>query len=111
MPIAEAAMRTLEAAGVSKDDLARSYFKGEGISLRSAAAQEIILKAALSDRAKAGIAQPDKPPVPPSQRPGVAGQMRSADDSDSGALTRKLAKSGSLKDATALRLAKLRARE
>ena len=39
------------------------------------------------------------------------GAGENGDAGDIGALTRKLAKSGSMKDATALRLAKLRARE
>lgn len=107
--IADAVVKTAENAGISKENLLKSYTGQLQFDTRSAAVQEILLKAALYDQAKAGVAHADKPlNVPPVQRPG-AWHPSSGDDGEIAALTRRVAKTGSLKDATALRLAKLRA--
>jgi len=98
-----------EAYGLSKEQL-QGLWNTQPL-LRTAAMQKMFFDAAAFQMAKKGIAQPDKPPVPPSQRPGVSGQVRSGEDGNIAALERRVSKTGSLKDATQLRLAKLRARE
>jgi hypothetical protein len=109
--IANAVLRTAEGAGIPKEHLLKAYTGQLKFDLRSAAAQEILLKAALYDEARANVAKPAPKPVPPVQRPGVAAANRfeSGEDENIAALTRKLDRTGSLKDAAALRLAKMRA--
>lgn len=107
--IADAVIQTAEAAGISRDNLLKSYEGKLSFDTRSSAVQEILLKAALYDQAKANIANPSPKPVPPVQRPGVGqAQAYSGDDENIAMLTRRLTKTGSLRDAQALRLAKMR---
>jgi hypothetical protein len=76
--IQEAAMRTLQAAGLSREDIT-NLWSGTGhlVDMHSAAAQELLLKATLYDRMQARVHEIRQTPVPPVLRPGVA---RSRDD-------------------------------
>jgi hypothetical protein len=106
--MAEAVVKTAEAAGISRDELVKAYSGEVALSPRSAALQEIFLKAALYDQAKANVAKPAAKPVPPVQKPGTAKPAVSPLDAQIETMTRRVAQTGSLKDATALRLLKMR---
>jgi hypothetical protein len=70
--IQEAALQTLQAAGLSREDIT-NLWSGTGhlVDMHSAAAQELLLKAALYDRAQARAHQIRQAPVPPVIRPGT----------------------------------------
>jgi hypothetical protein len=107
--IAEAVLKTAESAGITRDELIKSYNGELTLSPRSAALQEIFLKAALYDQAKSGAtAKTAVAKAPPVQRPGTSQPSTNSVDAEIETLTRRVAKTGSLKDATALRLAKMR---
>ena len=106
--MAEDVIKTWEAAGGNREDLMKSYHGETALSARSSALQEILLKAALYDQAKAGISKPPAKPIPPVQKPGTAKPASNEADDEIATLTRRVAQTGSLKDATALRLAKMR---
>jgi hypothetical protein len=76
--IKEAALQTLQAAGLSREDI-HNLWSGTGhlVDMHSAAAQELLLKAALYDRAQARAHQIRQAPVPPVMRPGT---YRARDD-------------------------------
>jgi hypothetical protein len=68
----DAALQTLRAAGASDHEIAQ-ISRGPGwVSLHSAAAQEILLKAAMWDNAQAKAKEVKKLHLPPVQRPGMA---------------------------------------
>jgi hypothetical protein len=90
----------------------REFFKAgtESKFLRSAAAQKILVDAAkYRMMQKAAKAAPTNA-VPTVQKPGVAGPRTNQRDSGLAALSAKLSRSGSLKDAVALRLARSKGR-
>jgi hypothetical protein len=70
--IQEAAMQTLQAAGLSRDDI-HNLWSGTGhlVDMHSAAAQELLLKAALYDRMNARAREARQAPVPLVQKPGT----------------------------------------
>jgi hypothetical protein len=68
----EAAMQTLQAAGLTREDINNLWSgTGHAVDMHSAAAQELILKAALYDRAQARAHQVRQTPVPQVQKPGT----------------------------------------
>jgi hypothetical protein len=79
--IQEAALQTLRAAGLSREDVT-NLWSGTGhlVDMHSAAAQELLLKATLYDRAQARAHEIRQTPVPPVQRPGT---YRAANDAAS----------------------------
>ncbi len=82
----------------------REFFTSgtESKFLRSAAAQKILVDAAkYRMMQKTAKAVPTRE-IPPVQRPGVAGPRSNQSDSNLAALSARLGKSGSLKDAAAL---------
>jgi len=90
----------------------REFFKAgnESKFLRSAAAQRILVDAAkFRLMEKAAKAAPTRD-VPPVQRPGTAAPRADRGHASLAALNDKLSKSGSLKDAVALRLARSKGR-
>jgi hypothetical protein len=76
--IQAAAMQTLQAAGLSRQDIT-NLWSGTGhlVDMHSAAAQELLLKAALYDRMQARAHEIRQAPVPPVMRPGT---YRARDD-------------------------------
>jgi hypothetical protein len=76
--IQAAAMQTLQAAGLSRQDIT-NLWSGTGhlVDMHSAAAQELLLKAALYDRMQARAHEIRQAPVPPVIRPGT---YRARDD-------------------------------
>jgi hypothetical protein len=89
------ALITLQNAGVSDEQAARAW-NGEPISLRSAAAQRLVLDATrwrlAEAKAKAAIARPSPPP----QRPGVRADRMSASAADLQAISRQLDNAGTM---------------
>jgi hypothetical protein len=90
----------------------REFFKAgnESKFLRSAAAQKILVDAAkyrLMQRAPKALAKRDVPNV---QAPGFSGPRTNQRDTGLAALNAKLSKTGNLKDAVALRLARSKGR-
>jgi hypothetical protein len=76
-----------------------------------ASAEALLVKAARYDLlTKAARAVPARGAVPTVQRPGTAGPRTNSSDTGLAALNAKLSKSGSLKDAVALRLARSKGR-
>ncbi len=106
--MADAVIKTWETAGGNRDDLMKSYHGEVALSARSAAFQSILVKAALYDQAKATAAKPAPKPVPPVQKPGTAKAPVDAADAEIQTLQRRFSQTGTLKDATALRLAKMK---
>lgn len=72
--IANDVMATLERSDITRDEFAKAWTGEASISPRDARWQEIMVKAARYDQAKANVAKPAPKPVPPVQRPGVAPQ-------------------------------------
>jgi hypothetical protein len=108
--VAEKTVAALKDVGFTDDELRAAWHGDSAINMRDHRVQLLLLNAMKYREAKTGAAKPAHKDVPPVQRPGVAG-MGTNDDSrtEIATLTRRLEKTGSLKDATALRLAKMRA--
>jgi hypothetical protein len=89
-----AALETLKHYGLTDSQIA-SAWNGTPVSLRSSAAQRLILDATrwrlASEKARTAIAKPSPPP----QRPGVRQDRVSASAADLNALSRKLDEAGS----------------
>jgi hypothetical protein len=66
-----AAIQTLQAAGLSREDIQNIWAGGHMVDMHSASAQEILLKAAMYDRMRARAHEVRQTPVPPVLRPGV----------------------------------------
>jgi len=97
-----------ETYGISPEELAHLY-QTQPI-LRTAPMQRMMMDAALYRMAqKTATANPVRT-VPATQKPGTAKPAVNALDEEIAKLDRRLTKTGSPKDATALRLAKMRAR-
>ena len=95
-----------ESYGLSKQQL-RGLWDTQPL-MRTAAMQRMMFDAAAYRLAMKGVERADRPAVPIVQRPGTFKGSNSGDETIQ-ALERKLAKTGSLRDSTALRLAKMRA--
>lgn len=106
--IAAAVLKTVEDSGGSKEDLLKAYNGELGLNGRARWVQNVFLKAALYDQAKANISKPAPKPVPPVQKPGTAQPATDAVDEEIKTLTRKVAQTGKLKDMAALQLAKMK---
>jgi hypothetical protein len=72
--MAKAVFATAEKAGITREQLTDAYHGKLSFSPRMAAVQEILLKAALYDQAKASAAKVAPKPLPPVQRPGARGE-------------------------------------
>jgi hypothetical protein len=71
----QAAVKVLRGAGLNDSQIAEAWHGGG--PLRTTAGQVLLARAAAWDLAQARAREVRQAPVPPVQRPGVAGQMRS----------------------------------
>src|SRR5262249_11977120 len=112
MKAANGVVKMLEAEGVSREDIQKSFNGQMNFNLRSAAVQSILIDAMKFREAKANIARPDPKPAPPVQKPGtgVQGFSTSQDEAVAAASRRLTQRGGALKDYVALRNARDRAR-
>lgn len=108
--IADSAVAVLKDIGFSEQDLASAWNGESSVSLRDHRIQLLILDAMKYREAKATASKPAVKQVPPVQRPGVAKVAVTAAQADVEAAQKRFNKSGSLKDAQALRVAQQRAR-
>lgn len=106
----KAALKTLSNLGFEQSELGASWTGQKDISLRDHRMQLLIRDATLwreaQEKAKATAAKP----LPPVQRPGVAKSPGAQAEAETQALTQRLAQTGSLRDAIALRKAQVAAR-
>jgi hypothetical protein len=105
----ESALGVLRDRGFTDGELSALYNGQAGLSLRDHRIQLLILDAVRWREAQAKARQAEARPVPPVQRPGVAQGRAGASDADIQALRQKLERSGSIRDAAALRAAQLKA--
>ena len=106
----KAALSVLTDLGFEEAELAQSWNGQKELSLRDHRVQLLIRDATLWRDAQAKAKAAAAKPVPPVQRPGVSQPAGAAQEAQVQALTTKLEKSGSLKDAAALLRAKRAAR-
>jgi hypothetical protein len=107
--LADGAAALYRSVGFDEKELASLWSGETSISLRDARLSQIVIKAAKYDAVMANAAKaPVKPTLPPVQRPGVSRPARAGND-EIQALEKRFNASGSLKDAQALRLARVRA--
>lgn len=105
----ESAVRVLRDRGFTDQELGALYNGQTGLSLRDHRIQLLVLDAVRWRDAQAKAKQAQAKPVPPVQRPGVAQGGGTAADAEIRSLRQKLERSGSIRDAAALRAAQLRA--
>lgn len=105
----ESAVGVLRDRGFSDGELGALYNGQAGLSLRDHRIQLLILDAVRWREAQARARQAQARPVPPVQRPGVAQGRAGAADAEIQTLRQKLERSGSIRDAAALRAAQLKA--
>lgn len=106
----DGAVSVLKDVGFSEKELA-SAFNGEAsLSLRDHRVQLLIYDATRFRQAKTGASKPVVKPLPPVQRPGVAKAAVSATQADVDSAQKRFDRTGSLKDAQALRVAQQKAR-
>ena len=106
----KAALSVLTDLGFEEAELAQSWNGQKELSLRDHRVQLLIRDATLWRDAQAKAKAAATRPVPPVQRPGVSQPKGVAQEAQVQALTTKLEKSGSLKDAAALLRARRAAR-
>ena len=106
--IADSAVSVLEDVGFSKEDLAKAWNGKQAVSLRDHRLQLLILDAIKYREAKTNAAKPAPKPVPPVQRPGTSKPATNSVDDEIATLTRRVSQTGSIKDMTALQLAKMK---
>lgn len=105
--VADASVGLLKQVGLSDQDLAKLWNGEASLSLRDHRVQLLLLKAAKYDEAQKTAPQKvAAKPVPPVQKPGVTRAKGADDDLHIKNLEKQLERTGSLKDATALMLAK-----
>ncbi len=104
--VADAAMATLEGVGFTRDEFAKAWVGEASISPRDHRWQQIVWKAAQYDQAKA--AKPAPKPVPIVQRPGVSKAPVSANDAEIQTLAKRFDRDPSIRNAAALRAARLK---
>lgn len=108
--IADTSVSILKDIGFTDQDLAKLWNGEASLSLRDHRAQLLLLDAAKYRMAKTAIKTKVVPKAAPSvQKPGVSGSRASDDNVQVKQLDNKLSQSGSVKDATALLLARRRA--
>jgi hypothetical protein len=105
----ESAVGVLRDRGFTDGELGALYNGQAGLSLRDHRIQLLILDAVRWRDAQAKAKQAQTRPVPPVQRPGVAQGDGNAADAEIRTLRQKLERSGSIRDAAALRAAQLKA--
>jgi hypothetical protein len=105
-----AALAVLKDLGFQETELAQSWHGQKDLSLRDHRVQLLIRDATLWRDAQAKAKAAATRPVPPVQRPGVSQPKGAAHEAQVQALTTKLEKTGSLKDAAALLRARRAAR-
>jgi hypothetical protein len=105
----ESAINVLRDRGFTDTELTELYEGKRGVSLRDHRIQLLVLDAVRWREAQAKAKAATTRPVPPVQRPGASQPRSSAADAEIQALKTKLDKSGSLRDAAALRAAQSRA--
>jgi hypothetical protein len=103
----QASKEILYEAGFSDAELNAAWNNGGSFHLRDARAQKILADAARWRLAQAKAKTASIKPVPPVQRPGVSGVGPSHAEGELNAISQRLTRSGSIKDATELRKAML----
>jgi len=103
----EAVLSTLQAHGLTKQEAMQAW---NTPAYRTAAAQEIMLKAALYDQAKAQAAKPAPKPLPPVLKPGTPGVRVSTADAELRALEKMASETNNPRDMAKLLVARRRAR-
>jgi len=103
----KSAIGVLKDLGFSEPELAQLWAGQASVSLRDHRLQLLILNAAKSAEAKKTVAKAVAKPLPPVQRPGTAQPAGAARAQQVQALSQKLTQTGNLKDAVALRRARL----
>jgi hypothetical protein len=78
--VRQQAVKTLESAGMSEQEIKHLWTSDDAIDVHSSVAQLLIAKAAMWDRAQAKAQQIRQTPVPPVQKPGT---YRARNDGDS----------------------------
>ena len=106
----KSAMSVLNDLGFEEAELVQSWNGRKDLSLRDHRVQLLIRDATLWREAQAKAKAAATRPVPPVQRPGVSQSRGAAQEAQVQALTTKLEKTGSLKDAAALLRARRAAR-
>ncbi len=106
--VADAAMATLESVGFTRDEFAKAWLGEASISPRDHRWQQIVWKAAQYDQAKAAVSKPAPKPVPLVQRPGVSKAPVSANDAEIQTLAKRFDRDPSLRNAAALRAARMK---
>jgi hypothetical protein len=97
--ISDLVVKSMENVGITRGDLMKAYNGQLAFSARDARVQEIMVKAALYDQAKANIAHPDPPRrAVPMQRPGVITPSVSGTDAQVAAAKAQFHKTGSPND-------------
>lgn len=99
------ALKTLEALEFTNDELGKSWEGQLGFSLRDNRVQRLIRDATLWREAQAKAKVASTKPVPPVQRPGVSKSPNSQAEAEIQTLQQRLAKTGNIRDAIALRRA------
>lgn len=107
--IADGAVSLLRDIGFDDKELASAWNGETSVSLRDHRMQLLILDAMKYREAKSSVAKPTAKPVPPVQRPGVSKAPTSAKDAEIQTLENRFNRTGNLRDAAALRLARQRA--
>ncbi len=108
--IQEGALSYLKDSGFADSDLGQLWNGQASLSLRDHRLQGIIRDAVKYREAKASVAKPAPKPVPPVQRPGTPQPAISTADAEIQALAKRFERTGSLRDAQALRVAQTRAK-
>src|SRR5512139_1620726 len=109
--IADASIALLKDMGFTESDLATLWSGKASLSLRDHRAQLLIRDAVRSVQAQKAVAQKvAAKPVPPVQKPGSSVSKQSADEVLTKNLEQKLERSGNVKDAVALMMARRSAR-
>jgi hypothetical protein len=102
----QASQDLLREAGFSDEEMANAWHHGGMFHLRDARAQRILADAARWRLAQSRMKEATRRPVPPVQRPGVI-LGPSDSDGELSAISARLSRSGSIKDAVELRKAML----